>query len=193
MPYKIGIIIPSTSRKRPWSNILESYLYTHLIRSLLKTYNSEHEYKIYVVTDDDDPIYSKKDEIHTMRLLGATQLFIKLPYIIEGMILGSVGALISMSILYSLYKISVYIIEPYYLVPSFFTVNILIFNLILVLLLGLVYAIGYGSLVMMRPISQKVSCSFVGGVVLPPCPFLSRRMCRKQSRHSVSSQRINYK
>ena len=62
MPYKIGIIIPSTSRKRPWSNILESYLYTHLIRSLLTTYNNEHEYKIYVVTDDDDPIYSKQDE-----------------------------------------------------------------------------------------------------------------------------------
>ena len=62
MSYKIGVIIPSTSRQRSWKTILDSYLYKHLIRSLLTTYNKEHKYVIYVVTDDDDPIYSKNEE-----------------------------------------------------------------------------------------------------------------------------------
>ena len=83
-------------------------------------------------------VYSKRNEINTMRLLGATQLFIKFPYIIEGMILGCVGALISMCVLYSLYNLSAYIIEPYYLMPSFLAINIFLFNLILGLLLGLI-------------------------------------------------------
>ena len=83
-------------------------------------------------------VYSNRNEINTMRLLGATQLFIKFPYIIEGMILGCVGALISMCVLYSLYNLSAYIIEPYYLMPSFLAINIFLFNLILGLLLGLI-------------------------------------------------------
>ena len=62
MSFKIGIILPSTSRSRNWNDIKESYLYTHLIHSLLMTYNKEHRYVLYVVVDDDDPIYSNTQE-----------------------------------------------------------------------------------------------------------------------------------
>ena len=62
MNFKIGIILPSTSRGRNWKDITESYLYTHLLHSLLITYNKEHRYVLYVVVDDDDPIYSNTQE-----------------------------------------------------------------------------------------------------------------------------------
>ena len=67
MSYKIGILIPSTSRGREWNNILESYLYTHLIKSLLDTYDDEHKYIIYSVVDDDDPIYSNFEETSKLK------------------------------------------------------------------------------------------------------------------------------
>ena len=62
MNFKIGIILPSTSRGRNWKDITESYLYTHLLHSLLMTYNKQHRYVLYVVVDDDDPIYSNTQE-----------------------------------------------------------------------------------------------------------------------------------
>jgi hypothetical protein len=67
MSFKIGIILPSTSRGRDWKDITESYLYTHLLNSLLMTYDKEHTYFLYVVVDNDDPIYSndkQKDKIY---------------------------------------------------------------------------------------------------------------------------------
>ena len=67
MPYKIGLLIPSTSRGRYWSNIFESYLYTHLIKTLINTYNEEHNYIIYTVVDDDDKIYSNFEEKNKLK------------------------------------------------------------------------------------------------------------------------------
>ncbi len=66
---KIGILIPSTSRGRNWKSIKESYLYNCFIKSLLLTCDPEHQYHIYAVIDNDDPIYSNKDEVkEIMRL-----------------------------------------------------------------------------------------------------------------------------
>lgn len=45
----------------------------------------------------------RKEEISIMRLVGATDLFIKLPFIIEGIIIGLVGAVIPLLILYLMY------------------------------------------------------------------------------------------
>ena len=59
---KIGVLIPSTSRGRNWKSIKESYLYNCFIKSLLLTCDIGHEYTVYVVTDDDDPIYSNPTE-----------------------------------------------------------------------------------------------------------------------------------
>ena len=59
---KIGILIPSTSRNRNWNSIKDSYLYNCLIKSLLLTCDSGYDYHVYVVVDDDDPIYSNPTE-----------------------------------------------------------------------------------------------------------------------------------
>ena len=44
-------------------------------------------------------LYSRRDEIEIMRLVGATDRFIKMPYYIEGMIQGGTGTLIGLGIL----------------------------------------------------------------------------------------------
>jgi cell division transport system permease protein len=49
-------------------------------------------------------VYSRKKEIGIMKFVGATDWFIRWPFIIEGMILGAAGAFISTGILYYVYK-----------------------------------------------------------------------------------------
>ena len=50
-------------------------------------------------------VYSRKKEIGIMKFVGATDWFIRWPFIIEGMMLGISGALISTGVLYYAYKI----------------------------------------------------------------------------------------
>lgn len=45
-------------------------------------------------------IYSRKQEIEVMRLIGASDKFIKIPYLIEGLILGVAGGFLAMALLF---------------------------------------------------------------------------------------------
>jgi cell division transport system permease protein len=49
--------------------------------------------------------YRRKDEIETLKLLGATKSFIRLPFLLEGLFIGIIGGLISSFALYGLYTI----------------------------------------------------------------------------------------
>ena len=49
-------------------------------------------------------VYSRKKEIGIMKFVGATDWFIRWPFIIEGMLLGVSGAIISTGVLYYAYK-----------------------------------------------------------------------------------------
>lgn len=44
-------------------------------------------------------LYARRDEIEIMRLIGATAGFIKIPYLIEGAMLGAMGSAVSLAIL----------------------------------------------------------------------------------------------
>lgn len=50
-------------------------------------------------------VYSRRREIGIMKYIGATDWFIRWPFIIEGMIIGVIGAFISDIVLYYLYRI----------------------------------------------------------------------------------------
>lgn len=50
-------------------------------------------------------VYARRREIGIMKYIGATDWFIRLPFVIEGMVLGFIGAIFSTVIVYYVYKI----------------------------------------------------------------------------------------
>ena len=76
-----------------------------------------------------------------MQLLGATDLFIKVPYILKGIILGLSGSIFSFLLLYFMYRFSIYILDPYYQLPTFSMTNVIVLNLVIGPVLGLVGSI----------------------------------------------------
>jgi cell division transport system permease protein len=77
-------------------------------------------------------IYSRKQEIEVMRLIGASDKFIKIPYLIEGFILGIAGGFLAMGLLFLCQYFFVIRIPLYF---SFVVKNPFNVYLLLVLLL----------------------------------------------------------
>jgi cell division transport system permease protein len=56
----------------------------------------------------------RREEIAIMKLIGATDYFVRAPFVVEGIVIGLIGAAIPLGILYVLYgKIIVYIVEKF--------------------------------------------------------------------------------
>ncbi len=49
-------------------------------------------------------VFARKDEIEILRMVGGTNLFIRIPFLLEGTILGAMGALVSLALLFLLVK-----------------------------------------------------------------------------------------
>ena len=49
-------------------------------------------------------VFAHKEEIEILRMVGGTNLFIRVPFLLEGIILGAMGALISLALLFLLVK-----------------------------------------------------------------------------------------
>ena len=82
-------------------------------------------------------IYSKKKDIEILKLLGASNLFIKFPYYLEGIFQGIIGAFISISLLYLLHSILNYLSFNNYINLSVInSVNVILINVFLGILLG---------------------------------------------------------
>lgn len=61
----------------------------------------------------------RKDEIFIMRLVGGTDFFIRAPFIVEGALIGIIGAIIPLGVLYFVYdKVISYVIEKYAILTS---------------------------------------------------------------------------
>ncbi len=58
---------------------------------------------------------NRKEEVQIMRLVGAHRWFIKMPFLIEGILDGLLGGGISISLLYLFYYLSIYKLRPYML------------------------------------------------------------------------------
>ena len=87
----------------------------------------------------------RKEEIGIMKMIGATDFFVRAPFIVEGILIGAVGALIPLAILYAVYgRVVGYVMERFE-----FLSNMLTFvperEVFLVLLpVGLILGIGIG-------------------------------------------------
>lgn len=68
--------------------------------------------------------YRRKDDIETLKLLGAPRLFIRLPFLIEGLFIGSIGGIISSIVLLGVYSFTAIKIVEF--MPS---VNLLVTSL----------------------------------------------------------------
>ena len=82
-------------------------------------------------------IYSKKDDIEICKLLGASNLFVKIPYLIEGMIYGIVGATVSICLLYLLYGLTDYFLSSMIKINDYDIIKIIILNFSVGIILGL--------------------------------------------------------
>ena len=64
----------------------------------------------------------RKDEISIMKYIGATELFIKLPFIVEGVVIGIVGAALPLALLWLIYERAVgFILEHFSVLSQWLT------------------------------------------------------------------------
>jgi cell division transport system permease protein len=62
----------------------------------------------------------RKEEINIMKYVGATDFFVRSPFVLEGMIIGLIGAVIPLGIIYSLYNYALnYIVERFAILSGF--------------------------------------------------------------------------
>lgn len=85
----------------------------------------------------------RKEEISIMKLIGATDTFIRAPFIVEGIIIGMIGAILPMGILYIIYhRLISYITERY--ITIFRSFDFVHINEIFTILVPVALLIGIG-------------------------------------------------
>lgn len=95
-------------------------------------------------------VYSRRREVGIMKYVGATDWFIRWPFIIEGMIIGFIGSLISSILLFMLYRgVYGYIVSNMFLV-SLVSPGFVLSTLTWVFLLGGIIIGALGSIVALR-------------------------------------------
>ena len=95
-------------------------------------------------------VYSRRREVGIMKFVGATDWFIRWPFIIEGMIIGFVGSLVANIILFFLYRYAYgYIVSNMFLV-SLVSPSFVLGSLTWVFLLGGIIVGALGSAVALR-------------------------------------------
>ncbi|MBP5197851.1 MAG: permease-like cell division protein FtsX [Lachnospiraceae bacterium] len=88
-------------------------------------------------------IQVRKEEINIMKYIGATDFFVRAPFVIEGMLIGLVGAAIPLVIIHSLYQYALdYIVERFTVLSGL--LNFLPVNTIFAFLTPLSVAVGVG-------------------------------------------------
>ena len=96
----------------------------------------------------------RKEEINIMKYIGATDFFVRSPFVIEGMLIGLIGAAIPLGLIYVVYNVVMeYVTDRFNMLSSllsFLTVEE-IFNVLIPVSLGIGVGIGFlGSIVTVR-------------------------------------------
>lgn len=87
----------------------------------------------------------RKEEIGIMKMIGATDFFVRAPFIVEGILIGAVGALIPLGILYCVYgRVIRYVMERFEFLSNMLTF-VPVKDVFMVLLpVGLILGVGIG-------------------------------------------------
>ena len=86
----------------------------------------------------------RREEIGIMKLIGATNSFVRLPFVLEGILIGLIGAAIPLAIIYFLYNRAVnYILQRFSVLENFMN-GLLPVNKVFIILLpvGLILGVG---------------------------------------------------
>ncbi|NLP13284.1 MAG: ABC transporter permease [Clostridium sp.] len=75
-------------------------------------------------------VFARRKEINIMKYIGATDWFVRLPFIVEGIIIGLIGALVSFATLYIIYNIGGGWVESDFLMVNLVGMNDVGFQLI---------------------------------------------------------------
>ncbi len=88
----------------------------------------------------------RKEEIAIMKYIGATNAFVRLPFVLEGIIIGLIGAAIPLAILYFLYQTATdYVMNRFTFIHEFVTTLMPVNRVFLILLpVGIVLGMGIG-------------------------------------------------
>ena len=81
-------------------------------------------------------VYSKREDIETYKLLGASNVFIKIPYLLEGMMYGIFGAIISILALLLLYNLTEYFLSSLFNLSKLNFTAVILLNFISGIFLG---------------------------------------------------------
>ncbi len=105
-------------------------------------------------------MYSRKLEISIMKAVGATNSFIRLPFIIEGIMIGLVSALLSMGVLYFCYRVAMEAVSG-----ALGITEVITFMSVAPQIFGVFAAIGIfsgiiGSIIMIRKYLKKEGSEF---------------------------------
>ncbi len=105
-------------------------------------------------------MYNRKLQISIMKAVGATNAFIRIPFIIEGVLIGIISALLSEAIVYFCYRVATETI-----ISSLTTGSIISFGSVALYLLGIFAAIGVlagmlGSAIMISKYLRKEGSEF---------------------------------
>ena len=99
-------------------------------------------------------IQVRKEEINIMKYIGATDFFVRSPFVIEGILIGSIGACIPLGLLYALYNIVVdFIVQKFAVLSSFLSFLSVkeIFNILVPVCIAMGVGIGFlGSVITVR-------------------------------------------
>ena len=81
-------------------------------------------------------VYSRRREVGIMKFVGATDWFIRWPFIIEGMVIGFFGALFSILAIFGLYKYLITIVASKMLIAQIVSISYVYTTMLWQFLLG---------------------------------------------------------
>ena len=129
-------------------NLLIAYVYMGIIVILLAV-------SIFLISNTVAiGISVRSEEINIMKYIGATDFFVRAPFVLEGMLIGLIGAAVPLGLIYSLYNYALnYIVERFLVLSGF--LNFLsvdeVFHFLIPVSLGVGVGIGFlGSIATVR-------------------------------------------